>query len=124
MWYAGHSRTSSVIQILFARKTVDDTVSHVNSIRVSSPDFKINNELYTGAPLENAEKVYKLVKTGAFRDKGNDRDILDDKASGIAFDADRNGRITGITVYEPGKNGLEAYKAFFTLKELNTIGAK
>ncbi|WP_377117615.1 hypothetical protein [Mucilaginibacter litoreus] len=118
VWYADHNKKGYATHMFFSRDMGNDDTARVKDIRISSPAFKINTKLYTGVLLKNAEAVYKLRKVGAFTVNNSERNIFDDAASGIAFDADRSGTITGIMVHEKGKTALPAYMAFFdTVKQ-------
>jgi hypothetical protein len=117
IWYANHDTTGYIIQMYFSRGQGDDEIQRVKQIRVTSPFFKINNEVHTGTPLKNALSLYKLKKVALFTDKGNSRSLYDDVKGGIAFDVDEKEIITGITVHEPGREAASTYLPFFpTLK--------
>jgi hypothetical protein len=48
IWYANHDTTGYVTQMYFSRGQGNDEIKRVKQIRVTSPFFKINNEVHTG----------------------------------------------------------------------------
>jgi hypothetical protein len=117
IWYANHDTTGYVTQMYFSRGQGNDEIKRVKQIRVTSPFFKINNEVHAGVPLKNVLLLYKLKKVALFTDKGDSRSLYDDVKGGIAFDVDDKEIITGITVHEPGREAASTYLPFFpTLK--------
>ncbi|MFD2871744.1 hypothetical protein ACFS5N_04645 [Mucilaginibacter ximonensis] len=112
-WYADHNKNGYTTHMYFATDMGNDDTSRVKAIRVSSPSFKTKNQLYAGLLITDAQKQYKLDTLGTFKLNGSSRRLYDDKAEGIAFDADRSGNITGIAVYQKGVNVKNVYMAFF-----------
>ncbi|MBL4674655.1 MAG: hypothetical protein JKY70_00350 [Mucilaginibacter sp.] len=120
IWYADHNKKGYATHIYFSTDMGNDPNPRVKVIRVTSPTFKVNGKLYTGVLLKTAETLYQLKKIGTFKVGTSDRNIYDDEKTGIAFDTDRSGTITGIAVHETGKSAITAYMAFFE----NVIQAK
>ncbi|GAA4089842.1 hypothetical protein [Mucilaginibacter panaciglaebae] len=112
-WYTDHSKKGYATNIYFTTDKGNDDTARVKVIRITSPSFKINNRLYTGVLLADAQKLYKLDKLGTFKLNNSKRTLYDDSAAGVTFEADRSNNITGIAIHEAGKNVLNAYMAFF-----------
>ena len=52
IWYANHDTSSYLTQMFFTRNMGNDETSRVKQIRVTSPWFKLNNNLFAGSPLK------------------------------------------------------------------------
>lgn len=113
VWYADHNKKGYSTHTYFSTNMGVDDTSRVKVIRITSPSFKTSNRIYTGVLLADAQKVYQLDSLGTFKLNGSNRKLYDDVTAGIAFDVDRSGNITGITIHETGKSVLNAYMAFF-----------
>ncbi|MES2826935.1 MAG: hypothetical protein V4687_02215 [Bacteroidota bacterium] len=112
IWFANKDTTSYVTQIYFSRGQEDDDVQRVKQIRVTSPAFKLNNEIGVGSALDRVKTAYQLIKTATFTEKGVKLFLYDDSKAGIAFDV-HNNVISGITVHEPGREAAKTYLSFF-----------
>lgn len=112
-WYADHNKNGYTTHMYFATDMGNDDTSRVKAIRISSPSFKTKNQLYAGVLITEAQKLYKLDTLGTFQINGSSRMLYDDNADGIAFDADRSGNITGITIHQKGISIKNVYMAFF-----------
>jgi hypothetical protein len=113
IWYAKHDTAGYITQIYFTRQMGVDDTSRAKLIRVTSPWFKVKENVNVGAPVKNATAKFKLVKIGEGNGMQGPYTLYDDAKSGIAFEADNKGTCTGITIHEPGKKLAPNYLAFF-----------
>ena len=113
IWYTKHDTAGYITQIYFTRQMGVDDTSHAKLIRVTSPWFKVKENVNVGAPVKNAMDKFRLVKIGEGNGKQGPYILYDDFKSGIAFEADNKGTCTGITIHEPGKKLAPNYLAFF-----------
>ena len=113
IWYANHDTTGYQTQIYFSRDMGNDETARVKQIRVTSPFFKVTEDLFTGQPFKTAAGQFKLVKMGTFSSNGKTYTIYDDKATGISFEEDADGKCTGITIHNPGRDVTGTYLTFF-----------
>jgi hypothetical protein len=113
IWHAKHDTAGYITQIYFTRQMGVDDTSRAKLIRVTSPWFKVKEDINVGAPVKNAMGKFKLVKIGEGNGRQGPYTLYDDAKSGIAFEADNKGTCTGITIHEPGKKLAPNYLAFF-----------
>jgi hypothetical protein len=113
IWYAKHDTAGYITQIYFTKQMGVDDTSRAKLIRVTSPWFKVKEDINVGAPVKNAMGKLRLVKIGEGNGKQGLYTLYDDAKSGIAFEADNKGTCTGITIHEPGKKLAPNYLAFF-----------
>jgi hypothetical protein len=113
IWYAKHDTAGYITQIYFTKQMGVDDTSRAKLIRVTSPWFKVKEDVNVGAPVKNAMGKLRLVKIGEGNGRQGPYTLYDDAKSGIAFEADNKGTCTGITIHEPGKKLAPNYLAFF-----------
>jgi hypothetical protein len=113
IWYAKHDTAGYITQIYFTKQMGVDDTNRAKLIRVTSPWFKVKEDINVGAPVKNAMSKLRLVKIGEGNGRQGPYTLYDDAKSGIAFEADNKGTCTGITIHEPGKKLAPNYLAFF-----------
>jgi hypothetical protein len=113
IWYDKHDTAGYITQIYFTKQMGVDDTSRAKLIRVTSPWFKVKEDINVGAPVKNAMSKFRLVKIGEGNGRQGPYTLYDDAKSGIAFEADKKGTCTGVTIHEPGKKLAPNYLAFF-----------
>ncbi len=99
-WYANHDPKGYQTQIFCSRNmgNLDETISRVIQIRVTSPYFKTANGIGVGSTLKQINAVFKVIKTASYPNKKPPYAIYDDK-KGIAFEISAEGKCVGIIIH-------------------------
>ncbi|MBK0403601.1 hypothetical protein I5M27_11430 [Adhaeribacter sp. BT258] len=101
--------------IFFARNMGSaEESSQAKQIRVTSPEYKLENRIGVGSDLKTIQAHFPEMKKAAVYTTDQTKEkitIYHDKKAGIAFEIDRTGKCTGIGIQEPGKANFEVYSA-------------
>ena len=111
-WYANHDPKGYQTQVFCSRYlgSLDENISRVKQIRVTSPFFKTKEGIGAGATLAQIQAKFKVVKTALYPNKKPPYAIYDDK-KGIAFEIS-GGKCTAVIIYLPGDRGGITYLSF------------
>jgi len=102
VWYANHNSAGSRTAV-FAHHNMggkDESVSYVQKILVTSPQFKTNDGIGVGTTKEDIQKVYTLKPTSSYTNKTGKVQVYTDLAKGISFEIDGSGKCIGVVVHK------------------------
>ena len=88
--------------------------SRAKQIRVTSPAYKLENNIRIGSDLKTIQAHFPNLQKAAIyttQETKKQITIFHDKAAGIAFEMDPNNKCVGIGIQEPGKANFEVYTA-------------
>ncbi|MBV7533771.1 hypothetical protein [Chitinophaga sp. sic0106] len=106
-WYARH--TDGIYQTsIFSQRNMGgpvEAITHVKSVYVTSPAFRTSNGLGPGTPMATIQNLYTLRNTGTFVKDKDSLQVYEDLASGISFEAGKDGVCKGVLVYAPQDSG-------------------
>jgi hypothetical protein len=102
VWFAGHNPAGNRTAV-FAHHNMggkDESVSHVQKILVTSPQFKTNDGIGVGATKQEIQKVYTLKPTSNYTNKAGKVQVYTDLAKGISFEIDSRGKCMGVVIHK------------------------
>jgi hypothetical protein len=102
VWYANHNSAGNRTAV-FAHHNMggkDESVSHVQKILVTSPQFKTNDGAGVGATKQDIQKNYNLKPTSTYSKNGGKVQVYTDLGKGISFEIDGSGKCVGIVVHK------------------------
>jgi hypothetical protein len=102
VWYANHNSAGNRTAV-FAHHNMggkDESVSHVQKILVTSPQFKTNDGIGVGATKREIQKTYTLKPTSSYTNKTGKVQVYTDLAKGISFEIDGSSKCVGIVVHK------------------------
>jgi hypothetical protein len=101
VWFAKHD-PAGYRTAVFSHHNMGgkETVSHVQKILVTSPQFKTNDGLGVGSTKQDIQKIYTLKPTGNYTKKAGKVQVYTDLAKGVSFEIDGSGKCVSVVVHK------------------------
>jgi hypothetical protein len=102
VWFANHNSAGNRTAV-FSHHNMggkDESVSHVQKILVTSPQFKTNDGIGVGSAKQDIQKNYTLKPTSTYSKNGGKIQVYTDLEKGISFEINGTGRCVGIIVHK------------------------
>jgi hypothetical protein len=108
VWFAKHD-TSGYRTEVFTHHNMgdkDESVSHVQKILVTSPQFKTDDGVGMGSTKQEIQKTYSLKPTSTYTNKSGKVQIYTDLSKGISFEIDGSGHCIGVVVHKANDSAV------------------
>ncbi len=107
-WFAKHDITSYRTAIFSHRNMggKDESISHIQKILLTSPQFKTGEGVGVGSTKQDIKKYYALKPTSTYTNNGGKVQIYTDLAKGISFEIDGSGRCVGVVVHKANNTAV------------------
>ncbi|WPU98518.1 hypothetical protein SNE26_21065 [Mucilaginibacter sp. cycad4] len=102
VWFAKHDITRYRTAVFSHRNMggKDESVSHIQKILVTSPQFKTDDGIGVGSTKQDIQKIYTLKPTSTYNTKGGKVQVYTDMSKGISFEIDGSGHCVGVVVHK------------------------
>lgn len=102
VWFADHNPAGNRTAV-FSHHNMggkDESVSYVQKILVTSPQFKTNDDIGVGSTKQEIRKIYTLKPTSSYTNKTGKVQVYTDLAKGISFEIDGSSKCIGVVVHK------------------------